>query len=493
MNDLKMLAIDLGASSGRGIVGSYDGKRLSLRENHRFSNDPVMVNGRFRWDILRIFHEIKQSIREVGLSGEEIAGMGIDTWGVDYGLMDAKGELLANPMHYRDTRTVGIAKALEPKLSAEELYSITGIQTIDFNTVYQLAADLRDNPEQLAAARRMLFIPDLLNYFLTGVMANEYTVASTGALLNAATRAAAPEIFEKLGLPQLLGDLVEPGNCMGNLSAAVSEELGGVNFKVFNVASHDTASAVIAVPAKEDDFVYISSGTWSLMGTELNAPLISAESRAWNFANEGGAMGTIRFLKNIMGLWTVQESRRQWKREGKDYSFADLQTFAEAEKPLVSFINPDHPLFATPGNMPERICRFCRETGQHVPENVGQIVRVIMESLALRYRYVMEGIATLRQKPVKAIHIVGGGTKDTFLCQLAADACGVPVIAGPVEATAIGNLCMQYIAAGELKDLAEARTLISDSFAPAIYEPSRDRAAWDEAYGRFCQSCEKNI
>ncbi len=493
MKNLNMLAIDLGASSGRGIVGSYDGKKLTLRENHRFSNDPVMVNGRFRWDILRIFHEIKQSIREVGLSGEKIEGMGIDTWGVDYGLMDAKGELMANPMHYRDTRTAGIAKALESKLSAAELYGITGIQTIDFNTVYQLAADLRDHPEQLATARRMLFIPDLLNYFLTGVMANEYTIASTGALLNAQTRAVAPEIFGKLGLPQLLGDLVEPGNCLGTLSAAVSEELGGVNFKVFNVASHDTASAVIAVPAKSDDFVYISSGTWSLMGTELNAPLISAESRAWNFANEGGAMGTIRFLKNIMGLWTVQESRRQWKREGKDYSFADLQTFAEAEKPLVSFINPDHPMFATPGNMPERICRFCRETGQHVPENVGQIVRVIMESLALRYRYVMDGIAALRNKPVKAIHIVGGGTKDTFLCGLAADACGVPVIAGPVEATAIGNLCMQYIAAGELKDLSEARAMISDSFEPVYYEPTKNRDAWDEAYGRFCQICEKEV
>ena len=491
MNDLKMLAIDLGASSGRGIVGSYNGKTLTLRENHRFSNDPVMVNGRFRWDILRILHEIKQSIREVGLSGEKIIGMGIDTWGVDYGLMDEKGELLSNPMHYRDTRTAGITAELEDKLSAKELYDITGIQTIDFNTVFQLAADLRDNPAQLALARRMLNIPDLLNYFLTGVMANEYTIVSTGALLDARTRRISDTIFDKLGLPRLVGDLVEPGNCLGTLSSAVSEELGGVNFKVFNVASHDTASAVIAVPAKNDDFIYISSGTWSLMGTELNAPLITEESRALNFANEGGALGTIRFLKNIMGLWTVQESRRQWKREGKEYSFADLQTFAEAERPLVSFINPDYPLFGTPGNMPERICRFCRETGQHVPENVGQIVRVIMESLALRYRFVMDGIAALRGKSVSAIHIVGGGTKDTFLCQLAADACGVPVIAGPVEATAIGNLCMQYIAAGELKDLAEARVLISDSFAPVVYEPTKDRAMWDEAYGRFCQICKE--
>ena len=493
MKDLKMLAIDLGASSGRGIVGSYDGKKLTLRENHRFSNDPVTVTGHFRWDILRIFHEIKQSIREVGLSGEKIVGMGIDTWGVDYGLIDKHGELLANPMHYRDTRNVGVPAAIEDRLSGKELYDITGIQTLDFNTVYQLVADQRDNPEQLAAAKQMLFIPDLLNYFLTGIKATEYTIASTGALLNAATRKVAPEIFQKLGLPQLIDNLVEPGNCLGTLSATVSEELGGVNFKVFNVASHDTASAVIAVPAKSDDFIYISSGTWSLMGAELNGPLINEECRALNFSNEGGAMGTIRFLKNIMGLWTVQESRRQWKREGKDYSFAQLQTFAEAEKPLVSFINPDHPMFATPGNMPERIRRFCELTGQHVPENEGQIVRVIMESLALRYRYVMDGIAKLRNKPVKAIHIVGGGTKDTFLCDLAAQACNVPVIAGPVEATAIGNLCMQYIAAGELKDLSEARALVSDSFDPIVYEPRAGRDAWEEAYARFCKICETNV
>ena len=493
MKDLKMLAIDLGASSGRGIVGSYDGKKLTLRENHRFSNDPVTVSGHFRWDILRIFHEIKQSIREVGLSGEQVAGMGIDTWGVDYGYIDKYGQLMGNPMHYRDTRTDGLPKAIEDKLTAKELYDITGIQTMNFNTVYQLVADQRDNPELQANAAQMLFIPDLLNYFLTGVKATEYTIASTGALLDAAKRKVAPEIFAKLGLPQLIDNLVEPGNCLGMLSKDVSEELGGVNFKVFNVASHDTASAVIAVPAENDDFIYISSGTWSLMGAELNAPLINEQCRSLNFSNEGGAMGTIRFLKNIMGLWTVQESRRQWKREGKDYSFADLQTFAEAEKPLVSFINPDHPMFATPGNMPERICRFCEMTGQHVPENVGQVVRVIMESLALRYRYVMDGITALRGKPVKAIHIVGGGTKDTFLCDLAAQACNVPVIAGPVEATAIGNLCMQYVAAGELKDLSEARALIRDSFDPIVYEPRADRGAWEEAYARFCKICEANV
>ncbi len=490
MKNLKMLAIDLGASSGRGIIGSFDGSKLTLRENHRFSNDPVTVGKHFRWDILRILHEIKQSIRETKLSGDDIAGFGIDTWGVDYGLIDKHGEMLSNPMHYRDARTVGMPGQLADRLSVEELYNITGIQTIDFNTVYQLAADLRDNPEMVARAARMLNIPDLLNYFLTGEMVNEYTICSTGAILDARTRKVSPEIFKKLGLPMLVGDVVEPGNCLGGLSKEVSEELGGVNFKVYNIASHDTASAVLAVPAREEDFVYISSGTWSLMGTELNAPLVSEGTLAWNFANEGGAFGTYRFLKNIMGLWIVQESRRQWKREGKDLSFADLQTMAEREEPFACFINPDDPAFVAPGNMPRRIADFCRRTGQHVPENEGQIVRAIMESLAFRYRYVKEGIEALRGKPVKGINIVGGGTKDTFLCQLAANACGIPVTAGPVEATAIGNLLMQYVAAGELKDLREARELVIRSFEPTVYAPSGEREAIDAAYERFCQICK---
>ena len=490
MKNLKMLAIDLGASSGRGIIGSFDGSKLTLRENHRFSNDPVIVGKHYYWDILRILHEIKQSIREAKIAGDDVAGFGIDTWGVDYGLLDKYGNMLSNPFHYRDARTVGMSAEIAGKIAPEELYNITGIQNIQFNTVYQLAADLRDNPEMVQNAARMLNIPDLLNYFLTGEMANEYTVASTGAILDAKTRKVSPEIFKKLGLPMLLGDLVEPGNCLGHLSAAVSEELDGMNFKVYNIASHDTASAVLAVPAKEEDFVYISSGTWSLMGTELNAPLVNEGTLAWNFANEGGAFGTYRFLKNIMGLWIVQESRRQWKREGKALSFADLQTMAEAEKPFACFINPDDPSFVAPGNMPRRIAEFCKKTGQHVPENEGQVVRAIMESLAFRYRYVKEGIEALRGKPVKGIHIVGGGTKDTFLCQLAANACGIPVTAGPVEATAIGNLLMQYVAAGELKDLREARELVSRSFDPVVYQPMGDRETIDAAYQRFCGICK---
>lgn len=487
MKSLQMLAIDLGASSGRGIVGSYDGGKLTLNEVHRFSNDPVTVCGTFRWDILRILHEIKTAIRAAGLSGFRPERMGIDTWGVDFGLLDRHGELLANPVHYRDTRTVGIFDEAEGVLPAEYLYNLTGIQQIAFNSVYQLAAQKRDNPELLAAAEKMLFIPDLLNYFLTGKTANEYTITSTGALVNAATGKCATELFDRLGIKHLIGDLAPAGTCLGGLSDAVSAELGGVKTDVYHVASHDTASAVISVPAAEPDFVYISSGTWSLMGTEFSAPLINGETRRLNFTNEGGALGTIRFLKNIMGLWIVQESRRQWKREGKDYSFADLQRMAEAEAPLQSFIDPDNALFATPGDMPRRVVEYCKKTGQRVPENEGQIVRTIMESLALRYRATAEGIAELRGKPATAIHIVGGGTKDTFLCRLTADACGIPVAAGPVEATSIGNLCMQLVGKGELTGLAEARELVRRSFDTTVYDPTADRAAYDEAYVRFCK------
>ncbi len=487
MKSLQMLAIDLGASSGRGMVGSYHGEKLTLDEVHRFSNDPVTVCGTFRWDILRILHEIKTAIRAAGLSGFHPVGMGIDTWGVDFGLLDKHGELLANPVHYRDTRTAGIFDEVEDVLPAEYLYRLTGIQQIAFNSVYQLAAQKRDNPELLAAAEKMLFIPDLLNYFLTGKTANEYTITSTGALVNATTGKCATELFDRLGVKHLIGDLAPAGGLLGGLSAAVSEELGGVKLDVYHTAAHDTASAVISVPAAEPDFVYVSSGTWSLMGTELAAPLISEESRRLNFTNEGGALGTIRFLKNIMGLWIVQESRRQWKREGKDYSFADLQHMAEAEAPLRSLINPDDALFATPGDMPRRVVEYCKKTGQRVPENEGQIVRTIMESLALRYRATAEGIAQLRGKPARAIHIVGGGTKDTFLCRLSADACGIPVVAGPVEATSIGNLCMQLIGKGELSGLAEARELVRRSFETTVYEPATDRAAFEEAYDRFCK------
>ena len=482
----KMLAIDLGASSGRGIVGTFDGSRLTLTENHRFSNDPVIVNGRMYWDILRIFHEIKQSITKTVLEGDAISSIGIDTWGVDYALIDRFGRMLANPTHYRDTRTKGIADYVNETLSLDELYQIAGIQCLDFNTIFQLAADLRDDPDVFARAERMLNIPDLLNYFLTGNMCNEYTILSTGALLDAKERDYAESILARLGIPRrLFGEIVQPGHRVGKLLPQVLEETGQTDAEVITVASHDTASAVIAVPTEEEDFIYISSGTWSLMGPELRDPLINEQSQRLNLTNEGGAMGTIRFLKNIMGLWLIQESRRQWKREGKNYSFAQMEAWAREAQPLRSFINPDDASFATPGNMPERIREYCRRTGQYVPQTVGEIVRCIYESLALKYRMTAESIEALMGKPAKVIYVVGGGTKDHFLSQMTADASGIPVSAGPEEATAIGNLMMQLIAAGDVADLQEARRIVSNSFALKHYEPTPERAAWDEAFERF--------
>lgn len=488
MAELKMLAIDLGASSGRGIVGSFDGNKLSLRENHRFSNDPVFVNGRFTWDILRIFFEIKNSITKTVIEGDNISSMGIDTWGVDYALIDKNGRMMANPTHYRDTRTVNITDYVKQFVSPEEIYKVTGIQAADFNTLNQLAADRRDDPEMLDRADKMLFIPDLLNYFLTGKMATEYTIASTGMLLDANKRDFAFELTDSIGVKRsLFAPLVQPCNNLGALLPQITEEVGKNNIKVVNVASHDTASAVIAVPAQNKDFIYISSGTWSLMGAELDNPLINDGTMLANLTNEGGAMGTIRFLKNIMGLWIIQESRRQWKREGSEYSFAQMEAWAKEATPFASIINPDYHTFNTPGNMPEKIREFCRITGQHVPETVGEVVRCIYESLALKYRYTVESIDKLMNKKTSMINVVGGGTKDKFLSQMTADACGVPVCAGPEEATAIGNLMMQAIAAGEVKDLAQAREVVANSFELKHYEPTQDRTVWDGAYERFCK------
>lgn len=486
MAEQKMLAIDLGASSGRGIVGSFNGEKLSLKENHRFSNDPVILCGRMHWDILRIFHEIKQSIAKTVLDGDAITSIGIDTWGVDYALLDASGRMLSNPYHYRDARTEGIVSYVGRFFAPAELYAQTGIQCMNFNTVFQLAADLRDHPQMVQNASRMLNIPDLLNYFLTGNMANEYTILSTGALLNAHTRSYAEDLIAKAGIPQrLFGSIVRPGTKVGKLLEQVQDEVGKIDADVLTVASHDTASAVIAVPTQEKEFLFISSGTWSLMGTELDAPKINAETEKYNFTNEGGINNTIRFLKNIMGLWLIQESRRQWRREGKEYSFAELEALAKAAKPFRCFINPDDPCFVAPGDLPARVREFCERTGQYVPQTVGEIVRCIYESLAMKYRYTAGIISQLTGIRPRVIHVVGGGTKDGFLSQMTADACNLPVCAGPEEATAIGNLLVQMMATGEAKDLSQARAIVAASFACKHYLP-QNASAWNEAYQTFC-------
>lgn len=486
MADLKMLAIDLGASSGRGIVGRFDGERLSLNEIHRFPNEPNIMAGAFCWDIMRIFHEIKVALRNCALSEDrDIASVGIDTWGVDYGLLDKNGHLLANPYNYRDSRTVGMQAYTFSRVPRSEIYASTGIQVADLNTIFQLMADLRYDPEKLEVAQNMLFIPDLLNYFLTGIKETEYSIASTSSLLNAAKRDWDYELIRRLGLKEsLFTPIKQPGTKLGKMLPEVLSEIGAINPDVVHVGAHDTASAVVAVPAEGKDFIYISSGTWSLMGTEIDEPIVTPASEAYNFTNEGGVGGKIRFLRNIMGLWLEQESRRQWIREGEKISFDALSDMAVASKPLQCLINPDDPVFTAPGNMPARIVDYCRRTGQHVPENKGEIIRCIFDSLALRYRWTVEKLDELKGHRTPFINIVGGGTKEGPLCQFAADACNRPVYAGPVEATAIGNIAAQCIAAGEIHDLAQARQVVRNSFEIQCYEP-KNPDIWDEGYERF--------
>lgn len=485
---LKMLAIDLGASSGRGIIGTFDGNKITLRENHRFPNEPVNVNGAFRWDILRIFHEIKKALIACATTDDrDIKSIGIDTWGVDYGLIDKKGQLLSNPYHYRDLRTRTAMDKAFSVVPKSEIYKITGTQFLDFNTVFQLITEDKD---RLAMADKMLFIPDLLNYFLTGKAASEYTIASTAQMLDAHKRDWSGELLGKLGIPERLLCPINPaGTVLGGLLSTVTDEVGKLDAKVINVASHDTASAVVSVPSTESDFVYISSGTWSLMGCECDSPQINELTEKYDFTNEGGYNGKIRLLKNIMGLWLEQESKRQWEREGEKVTYDQLSDMAMASTPHKCFIDPEYPEFSPPGNLPARIVEFCRKTGQPVPENKGEIIRCIFDSLAMKYRDVVEKIEEIRGKSVSSINIVGGGTKEAPLCQLAANACKKPVYAGPVEATACGNIAVQAMALGEIGSLSQAREVIKNSFDVKEYHPV-DGDMWDQGYERFKNICK---
>jgi rhamnulokinase len=483
---LKMLAFDFGASSGRAILGTFDGEKLTTEEMHRFSNDPVNIRGSLYWDTLRLFYEIKQGILKCVNSGhKDIASMAVDTWGVDFGLLDEKGNLLGNPYHYRDTRTDGMMEEVFKIIPRDELYSKTGIQFMKLNTIFQLFSMKYYNSPLLREAKTLLLTPDLFNYFLTGVKSTEYSIASTTQLLDPEKREWSAEILERLGLPKhLFTSIVPSGTVISSLSKDIVHELGTGEISVIATASHDTASAVASVPAIDEDYVYISCGTWSLMGVEIDQPVINNKSSLLSFTNEGGVNNKIRFLKNIMGLWLVQECKRQWDREGDKTSFAELEAMAREAKPFVSFVDPDHESFISPGDMPNKIREFCKNTNQPVPESKGEVVRCIAQSLALKYRKTVESLQDILGKELPVIHMVGGGIKDTMLCQFTANATGKEVMAGPVEATSIGNLMVQAMALGEVKTLREVRQIVKKSFPTTIYEP-QDVNAWNEAYEKF--------
>lgn len=480
----KVLAFDIGASSGRAILGTFDGNTIQTKEIHRFLNEPVIVNGTMYWDVLRLFHELKQGLIKAKQEGT-VDSIGIDTWGVDFGLIDKKGYLLENPVHYRDNRTEGMFAEAFKKLPKSEFYSITGNQFMEINTAFQLLSLVINRPELLERADTLLLMPDLLNYLFTGVKTSEYSIASTTQLLDAKNRKWSEEVMKALNLPEeLFTSIVPCGTNIGSISKEISKELNIEACEVIAVAGHDTQSALVSVPAKKEDFIFISCGTWSLMGTELNEPYINEKSDYYNITNEGGYGGKISFLKNITGLWLIQESRRWWIKEGKEYSFSVLEAMAVEAKPYQCFIDPDAAEFGAAGNMPDRIKEYCSRTGQYVPQTIGEIIRCINESLAFKYRLVLEEIMECTGKEYIDIHMVGGGIQSKLLCQLTANACGRKVTAGPVEATVFGNLALQLIVLGEIKDLDEARNVIKGSAEIIQYEPEISRAL-EEAFSRY--------
>ncbi|MBM3280539.1 MAG: rhamnulokinase [Candidatus Handelsmanbacteria bacterium] len=480
----RLLAFDLGAESGRAMLGLFDGARLELGEVHRFANGPVPVFEHLYWDPLRLFAEMQQGLGLAAGQGK-IDAIGIDTWGVDFALLGKGDVLLENPRNYRDPRTEGMLEAAFALVPREEIFARTGVQFMQINTLYQLLAMRRQQASALEAAQCFLLMADLFNFFLTGEKVCEFSNATTTQCYDPCQGRWATELLEKLGLPTaMLPRIVPPGTPLGPLLPALAQRTGAGPVPVIAPATHDTGSAVAAIPTSTRDFAYISSGTWSLMGAELEEPLVSETALAHNFTNEGGVGRTFRFLKNIMGLWLVQECRRTWERQGRAYSYAELAAKAAQAPAFVALIDPDHGTFLAPGDMPQRIRAFCQQSGQAPPADEGSMIRTVLESLVLRYLQVLEGLEEILGRRLGCIHIVGGGIQNQLLCQFTADATGRPVIAGPLEATAIGNLMVQAMGLGEVGSLAQARQVVARSFDPLQYQP-RARGGWVDAYARF--------
>jgi rhamnulokinase len=489
------LAFDLGAESGRAVLGSLGDGRLALEERHRFPNPTGRMNGHLYWNLLGQWEELKCGLRKAaeghgGATGgarASLSGIGVDTWGVDFGLVGADGDVIGNPFHYRDPRTDGVMERAFQKVPRQQIFEHTGVQFMQLNSLYQLLALKEQKPSTLESAETLLFVPDLFNYLFTGERRSEFSIATTSQMYDPRKGTWATDMLRKLDLPtRVFPQIIPSGTVIGPLRREVAEECNVGRVPVIATACHDTASAVAAVPAAAgtDDWCYISSGTWSLMGVELPSPVINEKSLRYNYTNEGGVGGTIRFLKNIMGLWLVQECRRHWVREGHDHSYAELKEMAGRAKPFGAVIDPDHKPFLSPGDMPGKIERFCKDTKQRAPTTRGDCVRICLEGLALTYRKTLEGLEDVLGRRINTIHIVGGGSQNELLNQMTADACEREVVAGPVEATAAGNILVQAMATGDVKSLDEARDIVRTSFDVKQYHPQQPKA-WNDAYARY--------
>lgn len=486
MNQKYFLAFDLGASSGRAILGILADGKLELKEIHRFTNQMQLINGHYFWNIFSLFNELKTGLKIcVKEYGIQPGSIGIDTWGVDFVHLNREGQILSLPFAYRDSRTNTSMDDLFQKVPSKEVYAQTGIQFMQFNSLFQLFSMVKDQSSLLEITDSILFMPDALNYLFSGVKKSEFSIASTSQMMVPGTCEWNYELLEKAGIPtNIFQEIILPGTILGNITEEVARETGSKPVPVIAVAAHDTGSAIVSVPCRDSNFVYVSSGTWSVMGIESPRPIISEQSRKLNFTNEGGVDGTTRFLKNIMGMWLIQEVQRIWEGEGTKYSWPEMVELARKSDPFKFLINPDDPMFLNPRDMTQAVRDFCYQTAQGTPQNHGETIRCIYDSLALKYRYTLEQVSEFTVEPVEVIHIIGGGANNHFLNQLTADATGLKVVAGPTEATAIGNIMVQAKALGYVGSLNEIRQIIANSSELTRFIPS-DELDWNEAYDRY--------
>ena len=491
MSSKHFLAFDIGATSGRSIIGTIENGQLQIKELTRFPNQVIQIHGKFYWNIYALYSALVEGLHAASKEQIKIDAIGIDTWGVDFVYIGEDGNILGLPRAYRDPYTNGMPEEFFKIIPKQEVYALTGIQIMNFNSLYQLFAAKRENNSALNAAKDILFMPDALSYLLTGKKVCEYTIASTSQILNPQTKTFEAKLLEAVGInPALMSPIVMPGTIIGTLREELARDSNLGNIPVVAIAGHDTGSAVAAVPAENEKFAYLSSGTWSLMGIEVSEPIITAESYELNFTNEGGVGGTTRFLKNITGMWLLEQCRKEWSKAGKDYSYPQIVEMAQSATPFQSFVDPDNAMFANPESMLQAIVDYCKQTGQQTPNTDAAIVRCIFESLALKYRSVLENLTHLATFPIEKLHVIGGGAQNRLLNQFTANSIGMPVVAGPSEATAIGNIMMQAQAVKLVSNLTEMRNIIRNSVTPEVFTPEQGNN-WNQAYEQFLSIINK--